>query len=562
MTHIPNVIQSHYLDGPEAALDDYLLKYAEQPCDEYAHLIAISYAQQRHFDKALSFIAKVTNPTAMTLTAHANILQNLKDHAQALKLLKQAQQLEPHNAHTYNATGNIMMSLKKYESATENFSMATQLAPRIADYHCNLGIAYLAQFECDSAINAFQKAIEYNPKLIKSWLQIGLCFEQKHAIDAAQNAYKKALSLEPQHIDALHGMGRCYMSQQEWGKGVECINNAIGHGLDDIEAHHNLAVAYSMMRLYQNALRHWHFILERRKSSEICYEIGVCYQNIQKYDLAKEYFRLVIKDKPNHIDTYLNLAAIALDQFDRKTALTLYRKVLSLEPNHTDAAFVSAALSGEQFRHQRAPSEYVEHLFDQYAQNYEEHLVKVLQYQVPHQIRTILSEYPDSHFHKSIDIGCGTGIIGEIVKPHTRELVGIDVSKKMIEVCQKKKIYDRLIHGDILTNDNILNINGTYNTYDLITACDVLPYFGELERLVSLLANILNRGGILICTHENSDCDKFSLHEHVRYSHNPNYVQGIAKSCGLRIIQSFQCNIRQQQKRDVSGTITIMSKQS
>jgi len=56
-----------------------------------------------------------------------------------------------------------------------------------------------------------------------------------------------------------------------------------------------------------------------------------------------------------------------------------------------------------------------------------------------------------------LDVGCGTGLMGEILKTHLKDsfAIGIDLSKEFLSIAAQKNIYDKLICCDILDTKKI-----------------------------------------------------------------------------------------------------------
>lgn len=97
------------------------------------------------------------------------------------------------------------------------------------------------------------------------------------------------------------------------------------------------------------------------------------------------------------------------------------------------------------------PAEYISKLFDDYALSFESSLHE-LKYIVP---SIIVNELHKSHkvFYSILDLGSGTGLLGdEITKSNlTNCMIGLDLSRKMLEVSLEKKTYNILVSTDILT---------------------------------------------------------------------------------------------------------------
>ena len=48
-----------------------------------------------------------------------------------------------------------------------------------------------------------------------------------------------------------------------------------------------------------------------------------------------------------------------------------------------------------------------------------------------------------------LDAGCGTGLCGPLVAPYARRLVGVDLSRGMLEQAREKNVYDELVKGEL-----------------------------------------------------------------------------------------------------------------
>tara|TARA_A100001015_G_scaffold274453_1_gene330842 strand:+ start:60 stop:767 length:708 start_codon:yes stop_codon:yes gene_type:complete len=113
------------------------------------------------------------------------------------------------------------------------------------------------------------------------------------------------------------------------------------------------------------------------------------------------------------------------------------------------------------------------------------------------------------------DLGCSTGhFISEISKIKSKNLtiVGIDNSKKMIEICKKKtkKIKRNKI---ILICDDMFKLN--FKKCDLVICCLVLPFFTRKrqELLIKKIYKSLNNNGAAIIL--NKSISKFPHFENI-----------------------------------------------
>ena len=165
--------------------------------------------------------------------------------------------------------------------------------------------------------------------------------------------------------------------------------------------------------------------------------IGVTYQYLGRLEDAKTFFTRVLEHDGKHLGALINLGANALQNYNSQEAISYYQSALKIKPGDLSIIHVLKALQGQQ-ESDSAPEVYIKNLFDQYAGHYDSHLLKMLNYQVPKHIPRLINEYGPQSKGTIIDCGCGTGLMGEWLKPFANELIGIDLSEKMTREAKRK----------------------------------------------------------------------------------------------------------------------------
>lgn len=89
-------------------------------------------------------------------------------------------------------------------------------------------------------------------------------------------------------------------------------------------------------------------------------------------------------------------------------------------------------------------TDYARELFNQFAGNYETVMNKI-EYRLPLLFKQLLGAAKG----EIIDLGCGTGLIGQALKNDENRLTGVDISSAMLEQAGKKGVYDKLVEADI-----------------------------------------------------------------------------------------------------------------
>ena len=108
-------------------------------------------------------------------------------------------------------------------------------------------------------------------------------------------------------------------------------------------------------------------------------------------------------------------------------------------------------------------------------------------------IAHIFSEYITD---KSIlDVGCGTGVLIEFLqKLKAKDITGIDISKKMIEIAANKHKNCEFICNNIIDWK-------TPKKFDTIIMYNCYPHLDDKLSLVEKIYNLLNPDGVFIVAH-------------------------------------------------------------
>ena len=212
---------------------------------------------------------------------------------------------------------------------------------------------------------------------------------------------------------------------------------------------------------------------------------------------------------------------------------------MALQPGNPTIQYTLNALRGIELP-ERAPSDYIESLFDQYAGQYDQHLVTHLGYNLPETLEKILKPLKLTK-GQTLDLGCGTGLSGQPLHPYSLHLTGVDLSRKMLLKAAATKAYHDLIKADISEF-----LPRYHNHFDLINAAEVLIYFGKLEQFFYDCRQALKPGGHLIFTIEVGDHTEYQLNTTGRYAHSLAYIEQLSIKNHFRIVQNHAITPRQQ----------------
>lgn len=233
-------------------------------------------------------------------------------------------------------------------------------------------------------------------------------------------------------------------------------------------------------------------------------------------------------------------------------AAEAWRTTLKLDPHDRPGAALKLELIGEVPPSAAPPGAFVEALFDQYAGSFDQSLVGKLAYRVPELLFDAICARGERRFECAVDLGCGTGLMGERLRPSAGVLEGHDISSAMLKKAEAKKVYDRLVKSDLQS----LSLPAA--SADLVTAADVFMYVGALDGIVAAAASALLPGGLFAFSVE-KHCgpEDFVLRPSRRYAHSQAYLRRLLDAHGLSVASVATAPIRTDRGEPIEGLIVV-----
>ena len=205
---------------------------------------------------------------------------------------------------------------------------------------------------------------------------------------------------------------------------------------------------------------------------------------------------------------------------------------------------------------QRSDPGYVRHLFDQFSGDYDARMLGQLHYAAPQILRELAALVMAGREGLAIlDLGCGTGLAGEMFKPLAARLDGIDLSPAMIEKARARGIYDHLAVADL---ESALAADGP--AFDLILAADTLVYLGDLAAVFAGAAGRLAPDGYFLFTVESKLGEGFELGPKRRWRHSEAYLRQAAAAAGLDVAGLVAATPRREANQPVDGFAVALTK--
>lgn len=224
---------------------------------------------------------------------------------------------------------------------------------------------------------------------------------------------------------------------------------------------------------------------------------------------------------------WLGASLIGLER--RTEACPLLERAIELAPDNPALRFNLAIARGETPRTQ--PIELVERLFDDYAARFDRQLVEGLDYHVPEHVAAIVRERGLGPDASVLDLGCGTGLLGQQLGRVGGSFVGVDLSAKMLAQAARRGIYTQLHRRELLEQLR----DTAQESFDYVVANDVFIYVGDLAEVIPEAFRILRRGGALIfsCETATESEGELALRPSGRYAHSARSAQELCRQAGF-----------------------------
>ncbi|MBL0726387.1 tetratricopeptide repeat protein [Piscinibacter sp. HJYY11] len=381
-----------------------------------------------------------------------------------------------------------------------------------------LGVLEHIRGRSEQAVSLIRQAIVRLPGDPGPLNNLGNVLVESQRYDEAEKAYRDCLAFQPDQVDALTNLATLLRRRRQHAEAEALCRRAVKVKPDFALAWYTLSLA----------------LVEQGHIDEA---------------LAAHSRGVALAPKQLQARNAMPRALVHRGRLD--DAARLYRAWLEIEPDNPVVRHHLAACVGGTVP-ERASDAYVEKTFDAFAATFDANLA-ALDYRAPQLVSELLQSLlaPPSRQYDILDLGCGTGLCGPLVREWARELSGCDLSQGMLAQATRRRVYDRLDHAEL-----VAHLNDKPRHFDVLVCADTLCYFGELQPAMTAAAAALRPGGRFVFTVEawKSDSgESYKLQPHGRYAHHRGYLRRLLAQAGLGELAIREETLRIEGGQPVSG---------
>jgi len=391
-------------------------------------------------------------------------------------------------------------------------------------------------------------------------LQRARALHQAGRLAEAAELYQQILLADPMQFEPFYSLGMICLQAGQLEDAQQLIGNALHVNPNFAEGWCARGLILLQLKRPEDALTNFDRALSLRPDfPEALSSRATALLELNRPGDAVADFDRVIALFPDHAISWNNRGN-ALAQMKRfEDAIESYDRALALVPYLPQAVENRENALFELKRTTRCPPGYMRNLFDGFAPHYDDTMLHGLGYRAHLHLRTLADRVlpPDTARLRILDLGCGTGLVGDTFKDLTRggRLDGIDIAPKMIDVARARGFYGELILGDL---ENVLHTPGP--SYDLMLAADTMIYLGDLKPTFAGVAKRLEQGGLYIFAVESKDGEGWEQTPAHRYRHSESYVRAAASEAHLDVVEIMPCVLRYESNVPVAGMTVALRK--
>jgi predicted TPR repeat methyltransferase len=369
----------------------------------------------------------------------------------------------------------------------------------------------------------------------------------------ARSCFEAALVLAPGRASVLANLGTTHFRLGQWREAIPPLQQTTAADPNQPDAWACLGLAHVALAQWQAAaipLARALALEPQRAGLWLVY--GQCRLRLGQVEPALQAFDRAVAMDPNLAEAWSERGSLLRELQRLEEAAECFERAITLGADPDLHRYYLASVRGARGP-ATPPRGYVEALFDDYADEFQAHLVEKLRYQAHESLLRPLLQ-AGRRYRAVLDLGCGSGLCGPLIQPLADAIDGVDLSRVMLQRAGELGVYRELLHADLVSF-----LTETTRSADLVLAADVFIYVGELSAVFESVRRILEPAGCFAFTVELlPEGQDVRLLPSLRYAHSESYVRRLAQTHGFKLRQLFTAPLRYDQLKPVQGLYVFL----
>jgi predicted TPR repeat methyltransferase len=362
----------------------------------------------------------------------------------------------------------------------------------VAEAHNNLGFLLHQRGDDVRALAEYRKAVAIRPTDPGTLTNLGNALRDLNNIDEAEACYRRALSIKEDHPEANNNLGMMLSDRGQHSQALACYRKALAANPGFVDALNNSAVAVRRAGNTDEAIELWkQAILLRPNCVEAHVYLADTLADLGAVEEARRHALIAdALDVPPRSAIRFALGVALARCGIRESAVTRLRQCVAGDPRDRYGARLALAALNEGPVPERASEGFIDRLYaicpDRWDRAAGPYLYRGAQ---------LVADRVRGDRLDVLDAGCGTGLVGALVRDRSRRLIGVDLSASMLELAKSKNIYDELHKGDLVSF-----MRARRQSCDVVTCAATLVHFGDLGAAFAAALSALRTGGAFVFT--------------------------------------------------------------
>jgi predicted TPR repeat methyltransferase len=362
----------------------------------------------------------------------------------------------------------------------------------IAQAHNNLGFLLYQRGDSAGALAEYRQAVAINPSDPGALNNLASTLRDFNNAEEAEACYRRALSIKPDHLEANNNLGMMLSDRGRQSEALACYRRALAVDPAHAGALTNSGVALRRSGQTDEAIEIWkQTVLQRPDCVEAHVYLAETLADLGRLEEARRYALAAdaLKVPPRPAVRYALGIALARCGIG-EAAIARLRQCVEADPHDRQGARLALAALNQGPMPERASDQLIDRLYAICADRWDNAAGAH-----PYRGAQLVADKVGGHGLDILDAGCGTGLVGALVRDRARRLVGVDLSAEMLERARSKNIYDELHQGDL-----IAFMRERPQSCDVVTCAATLIHFGDLGPAFRAAGSALRAGGSFVFT--------------------------------------------------------------